>query len=167
MRPPDDVELPAPEFPPELEWLNVPFVRMDKLLGSGAALVEFWDFARVNSLRTLPYLQAWHERYASAGLRVVGVHSPGYSCSRDRDGAAAMFGVATGTFVHWQTDGFIACGRSSSVMARGGESGPALSTSMALRSFVNSVRAVRSIIRSKPSAGSTAGTPSVSSVRSP
>ena len=89
MRPPDDVELPAPEFPPELEWLNVPFVRMDKLLGSGAALVEFWDFARVNSLRTLPYLQAWHERYASAGLRVVGVHSPGYSCSRDRDAAAA------------------------------------------------------------------------------
>jgi hypothetical protein len=29
----------------------------------------------------------------------------------DRDGAAAMFGVATGTFVHWQTDGRIACGR--------------------------------------------------------
>ena len=33
-------------------------------------LVEFWDFCRVNSLRTLPYLRAWHERYADAGLRV-------------------------------------------------------------------------------------------------
>ncbi len=89
MRPPDGVELRAPGFPSELEWLNVPFLRMDELLGSGAALVEFWDFARVNSLRTLPYLQAWHERYADAGLRVIGVHSPGYSCSRDRDAAVA------------------------------------------------------------------------------
>ena len=30
-------------------------------------LVEFWDFCRVNSLRTLPYLKAWHERYADDG----------------------------------------------------------------------------------------------------
>lgn len=29
----------------------------------------------------------------------------------DRDGAAAMFGVATSTFLHWQTDGRITCGR--------------------------------------------------------
>ena len=34
-------------------------------------LIEFWDFCRVNSLRTLPYLRAWHERYAEAGLRVI------------------------------------------------------------------------------------------------
>ena len=27
-------------------------------------LVEFWDFCRPNSMRTLPYLKAWHERYA-------------------------------------------------------------------------------------------------------
>ena len=35
-------------------------------MGREAVLVEFWDFARVNSLRTLPYLKAWHERYARA-----------------------------------------------------------------------------------------------------
>ena len=40
---------------------------MDKQLGSHAVLIEFWDFARVNSLRTLPYLQAWHERYGELG----------------------------------------------------------------------------------------------------
>ena len=51
-------------------------------------LVEFWDFARVNSLRTLPYLKAWHARYADAGLRVIGVHTPGYSFGRDRDTVA-------------------------------------------------------------------------------
>jgi hypothetical protein len=83
MRPPDGVEIPAPEFPPEMDWLGVAFLRMDKMLGSGAVLVEFWDFARINSLRTLPYLREWHARYADAGLRVIGVHSPGYSFGRD------------------------------------------------------------------------------------
>ena len=42
---------------------------MDQQRGK-AVLVEFWDFCRVNSLRTLPYLKAWHERYADA--RVAG-----------------------------------------------------------------------------------------------
>ncbi len=46
-------------------------------------LVEFWDFCRPNSMRTLPYLKAWHERYAPEGLRIVGVHSPGFDASRD------------------------------------------------------------------------------------
>ena len=35
-------------------------------MGRNAVLVEFWDFARINSLRTLPYLKAWHERYGDA-----------------------------------------------------------------------------------------------------
>jgi len=46
-------------------------------------LVEFWDFCRVHSLRTMPYLKAWHERYADAGLRVIGVHTGGFPPSRD------------------------------------------------------------------------------------
>ncbi len=85
MRPPAEAEISAPEFPPRLDWLGVPFLRMDRLLGQHAVLVEFWDFARVHSLRTLPYLRAWHERYAGAGLQVIGVHSPGYSFGRDRE----------------------------------------------------------------------------------
>ena len=45
-------------------------------------LVEFWDFCRPSSLRTLPYVKAWHERYSDYGLRVVGVHCPGFEPSR-------------------------------------------------------------------------------------
>ena len=71
-----------------MEWVNVAFLRMDTLMGRHAVLVEFWDFARVNSLRTLPYLRAWHERYADAGLRVIGVHSPGYTFGRDPEAVA-------------------------------------------------------------------------------
>src|SRR3954468_10191280 len=78
----------APEFPRGLPWLNVAFLRMDQLIGRAVVLVEFWDFARVNSLRTLPYLKAWHERYAGSGLRVILVQSPGYSFGRDPEVAA-------------------------------------------------------------------------------
>jgi hypothetical protein len=88
MRPPPEAEIYAPEFPNGMEWLNVAFLRMNTMMGRGAVLVEFWDFARVNSLRTMPYLKAWHERYRDAGLRVIGIHSPGYSFGRDRDTVA-------------------------------------------------------------------------------
>ena len=88
MRVPADSEIVAPEFPPELEWVNVAFLRVDKLMGRNALLVEFWDFARVNSLRTLPYLKAWHARYSPLGLRVVAAHTPGYSFGRDREAVA-------------------------------------------------------------------------------
>jgi hypothetical protein len=52
-------------------------------------LVEFWDFCRPNSVRTLPYLQAWHERYAHDGLRTIGVHSPGFPPAREEDAVRA------------------------------------------------------------------------------
>jgi hypothetical protein len=88
VRVPADSEIVAPEFAPELEWLNVAFLRVDKLLGRHAILVEFWDFARINSLRTLPYLKGWHARYSPLGLKVIGVHTAGYSFGRDRDTVA-------------------------------------------------------------------------------
>jgi thiol-disulfide isomerase/thioredoxin len=52
-------------------------------------LIEFWDFCRPNSIRTLPYVKAWHERYADAGLRVIGVHSAGFEPSEDPDAVRA------------------------------------------------------------------------------
>jgi thiol-disulfide isomerase/thioredoxin len=74
--------IPAPPFPRGLPWINVAPLRMDKQIGR-PVLVEFWDFCRVNSLRTLPYLAAWHERYADRGLRVIGIHTGGFPLSRD------------------------------------------------------------------------------------
>jgi hypothetical protein len=88
VRAPDQPPIPAPEFPRDVEWLNAPFARVDKLMGRHAVLVEFWDFARINSLRTLPYVKAWHERYTDAGLAVIGVHSPGYSFGRELEPVA-------------------------------------------------------------------------------
>ncbi len=61
---------------------------MDQQLGR-AVLIEFWDFCRPNSIRTLPYVKAWHDRYAEAGLRVIGVHTAGFEPSGDPEAVRA------------------------------------------------------------------------------
>jgi hypothetical protein len=78
----DTPTIAAPPFPREIPWVNVATLRMDQQRGS-VVLVEFWDFCRVNSLRTLPYLREWHARYADLGLRVIGVHTGAFPPSRE------------------------------------------------------------------------------------
>src|SRR4051812_21656270 len=82
MRAPVDT-IAAPLFPRNLPWLNVEGTQASTIQRGRPMLVEFWDLCRANSLRTLPYLRAWHERYAEHGLRVIGVHSPGFEIARD------------------------------------------------------------------------------------
>jgi thiol-disulfide isomerase/thioredoxin len=46
-------------------------------------VVNFWTYSCINSLRALPYLRLWGERYASKGLVVVGVHAPEFQFEHD------------------------------------------------------------------------------------
>jgi hypothetical protein len=87
MRPGSD-SISAPPFPLSLEWVNVASLRMDKQIGQ-SVLVDFWDFCRPNSLRALPYVKAWHERYERLGLRVVSVHCSGFAPSAEPDAVRA------------------------------------------------------------------------------
>jgi thiol-disulfide isomerase/thioredoxin len=59
-------------------WLNSPPLSFRQLRGR-VVLVDFWDYTCVNCIRTLPYVQAWHERYGNKGLTVIGVHTPEFT----------------------------------------------------------------------------------------
>ena len=59
-------------------WLNSAALSFRQLRGR-VVLVDFWDYTCVNCIRTLPYVQAWHERYGGKGLTVIGVHTPEFS----------------------------------------------------------------------------------------
>ncbi|MBZ5720459.1 MAG: redoxin domain-containing protein [Acidobacteriia bacterium] len=59
-------------------WLNSPPLSFRQLRGR-VVLVDFWDYTCVNCIRTLPYIQAWHERYRDLGLTVIGVHTPEFT----------------------------------------------------------------------------------------
>ena len=53
-----------PPLPPGLDWVGERVESIDRLVAGRQALVHFFDFAQLNSIRTLPYLRAWQERYA-------------------------------------------------------------------------------------------------------
>jgi len=76
----------APLFPRGIAWVNAGGdggARVSIIQRGRPMLVEFWDFCRPNSMRTLPYVKEWHERYGPAGLRTIGVHCPGFDPSRE------------------------------------------------------------------------------------
>lgn len=81
MRAPTD-DIAPPSFPRELSWVNVAMLTIEQQ-ASRPVLVDFLDVMRPQSVRVLPYLQAWHERYEADGLRVISVHTPGFAPSRD------------------------------------------------------------------------------------
>src|SRR3954471_12035553 len=76
-------------MPPGLDWVGEPIESIDRLVAARPVLVHFFDFAQLNSVRTVPYLRAWHERYAADGLAMVGVHSPRFPFTQDYDVVAA------------------------------------------------------------------------------
>jgi hypothetical protein len=83
---PERADIAAPEFPGRLRWLNArrkPV--MSELSAAGPVLVHFFDFAQLNSARALPYAIAWDERYRDAGLTTLGIHSPRFPFTAERD----------------------------------------------------------------------------------
>ena len=77
----------APDFTGNDSWLNTRGDRPLSLreLRGRVVLVDFWTYTCINCLRTMPALRAWHERYARAGLVIVGVHTPEFAFERERD----------------------------------------------------------------------------------
>ena len=55
----------------------------DNALKGKVVVYDFWTYSCINCVRTLPYLRAWHERYARDGLVLVGVHSPEFQFEKD------------------------------------------------------------------------------------
>ena len=63
-------------------WFNSDPIPLGALRGY-VILIDFWDYTNQHCLRTLPYLQEWHRRYADKGLVTIGVHTPEFPFARD------------------------------------------------------------------------------------
>ena len=84
-------------MPDGLDWVGRPVKSIERLVAARPALVHFFDFAQLNSVRVLPYLRAWHERYEGDGLALVGIHSPRFPFTQSADavaGAAERLGIS-------------------------------------------------------------------------
>ena len=68
----------APDFRGISDWFNSKPLSIKQLRGK-VVLVDFWTYSCINCLRTLPHLKAWWRDYRSAGLEIVGVHTPEFA----------------------------------------------------------------------------------------
>jgi thiol-disulfide isomerase/thioredoxin len=84
----DTDRVAAPDFTGIDSWLNGPPLTIPALRGK-VVLVDFWTFSCVNCTRTIPHLQTLETTYRSAGLVLVGVHSPEFDFEKSRDNVAA------------------------------------------------------------------------------
>ena len=81
-------KLPEGE-PPELAglkgWINSePFTIAERTSEGGVVLIDFWTYTCVNCIRTFPFLRDWQDKYADAGLTILGVHTPEFDFEKDR-----------------------------------------------------------------------------------
>jgi len=74
---------PAPEFPSASAWLNATQLSMARLRGRKVVVVAFINPTSINSVRVLPALTAWFDRYALSQLMVIGVLTPDLNFHRE------------------------------------------------------------------------------------
>ncbi|SFI75907.1 Thiol-disulfide isomerase or thioredoxin [Paraburkholderia megapolitana] len=72
------VEGVLPTLGGAVAWLNSPPLTAQNLRGK-VVLVDFWTYSCINSLRSLPYLKAWAQKYKAQGLVVIGVQAPEFT----------------------------------------------------------------------------------------
>jgi len=76
-----------PHLDGAVAWINSGPVTSQSLRGK-VVLVDFWTYSCINSLRQLPYLEAWAAKYKDAGLVVIGVHTPEFSFEKEHANVA-------------------------------------------------------------------------------
>ena len=89
---PEVQNIAVPPFVPSLHWVGGEPPAVERLTAAGPVLVHFFDLAQLNSVRALPYVIDWRERYRDVGLKVIGVHTPRYGFTREPEAVAS--GVA-------------------------------------------------------------------------
>src|SRR5262245_42401003 len=81
---PFDGSRPAPEFPPNLEWLNTqkPIAMAD--LRGKLVLLDFWTYCCINCMHVIPDLKKLEAKYPRE-LVVIGVHSAKFTNEKQTD----------------------------------------------------------------------------------
>ena len=79
---------PAPELTKITSYINSQPITLADLRGK-VVLVDFWTYSCINCIRTIPYSNAWHEKYADDGLVIIGIHTPEFEFEKDYNNVKA------------------------------------------------------------------------------
>jgi thiol-disulfide isomerase/thioredoxin len=76
-------------------WINSQPLTARELKGK-VVLVDFWTYSCINCLRSVPYIEAWAQKYKDSGLVVIGVHTPEFDFEKELPNvqkAVTKFGI--------------------------------------------------------------------------
>ncbi|WP_233841345.1 cytochrome c biogenesis protein DipZ [Dyella sp. 2HG41-7] len=76
------VEGELPSLAGATQWFNSAPLTPESLRGK-VVLVDFWTYSCINCIRSLPYVNAWAQKYRDHGLVVIGVHAPEFAFEKD------------------------------------------------------------------------------------
>ncbi|MBV8515324.1 MAG: cytochrome c biogenesis protein DipZ [Acidobacteria bacterium] len=71
-----------PSLDGTVKWLNSAPLSTKQLKGK-VVVIDFWTYSCINCLRSIPYVEAWWEKYKDDGLVVIGVHTPEFAFEKD------------------------------------------------------------------------------------
>jgi len=54
-------------------------ILLSDYIGKKVILLDFWTYSCINCQRTVPYLEAWYQKYKDEGLVVIGIHTPEFA----------------------------------------------------------------------------------------
>lgn len=75
----------APEFAQISGYINTPNsnpITLSSLEGK-VVLIYIWTYTCINSIRPMPYIHDWNQKYSNDGLVIVGVHSPEFQFEKN------------------------------------------------------------------------------------
>lgn len=87
---------PAKEISSPDGFINTESITIGELIGNKVVLVDFWTYSCINCQRTIPYLNAWYEKYKDKGFVILGVHTPEFAFEQKYDNVLAAvkkFGI--------------------------------------------------------------------------
>ncbi|MES2214027.1 MAG: redoxin family protein [Patescibacteria group bacterium] len=72
-------------------------IKIGDYIGKKVILLDIWTYSCINCQRTIPYLNAWYDKYKDKGLVVIGLHTPEFGFEKILDNvqkATEKFGIS-------------------------------------------------------------------------
>jgi len=73
--------IPAPEITNPSGYVNTngQTITISQFRGKKIVLIDFWTYSCINCQRSLPYVNAWYDKYKDQGLEIIGIHTPEFA----------------------------------------------------------------------------------------